>query len=156
MLVNLRISTGILTRIASYYRQNTRWNVSIYYDPNVPLKSVVYVTKNFSAYVEAYLVPRIARLKKNYYDQRYICLRDWHLSVLWGSNWGTSVEKPRPSQHNCIRRAPIMLNNYIDTVAQFVYVTANLRNQLFPGIFNPFRESGESLKWISSKLSLVT
>ena len=27
-----------------------------------------------------------------------------------------------------------------------VYVTANLRNQLFPGIPNPFRESGESLK----------
>ena len=31
-----------------------------------------------------------------------------------------------------------------------VYVTANLRNQIFPGIPNPLRESGESLKWISS------
>ena len=29
-----------------------------------------------------------------------------------------------------------------------VYVTANLRNQIFPGIPNPFRESGESLKFI--------
>ena len=31
-------------------------------------------------------------------------------------------------------------------------VTANPRNQLFPGISNPFRLSGESIKWISSKL----
>ena len=29
-----------------------------------------------------------------------------------------------------------------------IYVTANLRNQIFPGIANPFRESGESLKCI--------
>ena len=27
-----------------------------------------------------------------------------------------------------------------------VYVTANLWNQIFPGLPNPFRESGESLK----------
>ena len=32
----------------------------------------------------------------------------------------------------------------------------NLRNQIFPGIPNPFRESGESLKKISNKLGLVT
>ena len=32
-----------------------------------------------------------------------------------------------------------------------IHVTANLRNQIFPGIPNPFRESGESLKLISSK-----
>ena len=37
-----------------------------------------------------------------------------------------------------------------------VYVTASPRNQLFPGISSPFRESGESLKWISSKLGIVT
>ena len=29
-----------------------------------------------------------------------------------------------------------------------IYVTANLRYQIFPGIPNPFRESGESLKCI--------
>ena len=33
-----------------------------------------------------------------------------------------------------------------------IYVTANLWNQLFSGIPNPFRESGESLEWISSIL----
>ena len=33
-----------------------------------------------------------------------------------------------------------------------IYVTASLRNQLFPGISSPFRESGGSLKLISSKL----
>ena len=31
------------------------------------------------------------------------------------------------------------------------YITANLRNQIFPGIPNPFKESGESLKLLSSK-----
>ena len=29
-----------------------------------------------------------------------------------------------------------------------IYITANIRNQLFPWIPNPFRESGESLKCI--------
>ena len=29
-----------------------------------------------------------------------------------------------------------------------IYVTVNLRNQLFPGIPNPFRESGKYLKFI--------
>ena len=34
----------------------------------------------------------------------------------------------------------------------YIYIcSANLLNQIFPGIPNPFRESGESLKWISSK-----
>ena len=40
-----------------------------------------------------------------------------------------------------------------------IHATANLRNQLFPGISNPFREPGESLKLIFSrlgKLGLVT
>ena len=36
-----------------------------------------------------------------------------------------------------------------------IYVTANLRIQIFPGIPNPFRESGKSLKWISSKSNLT-
>ena len=36
-----------------------------------------------------------------------------------------------------------------------VYVIANLRNQIFPGIPNPLRESWESLKWISSKSNLT-
>ena len=35
------------------------------------------------------------------------------------------------------------------------YVTANLRNQIFPGIPNPLRESGESLKLISIKSNLT-
>ena len=34
-------------------------------------------------------------------------------------------------------------------------VTANLRAQIFHGIPNPFRESGEPLKWISSKYNLA-
>ena len=38
----------------------------------------------------------------------------------------------------------------------YIYVTANLRNQLFPRISSPLRETGESLKQISSKLGLVT
>ena len=33
---------------------------------------------------------------------------------------------------------------YIETIC--IYVTANLRKQLFPGIPNPFREFGEYLK----------
>ena len=33
-----------------------------------------------------------------------------------------------------------------------IYVAANPRNKLFPEISNPFRESGESLKLIFSKL----
>ena len=36
-----------------------------------------------------------------------------------------------------------------------IYVAANLWNQLIPGISNSFRESGESLKWISSKLGIL-
>ena len=34
------------------------------------------------------------------------------------------------------------------TIPMRVYVTANLWNQIFPGIPNPFRESGEYLKCI--------
>ena len=33
-------------------------------------------------------------------------------------------------------------------VCIYVYVTVNLRNQLFPGFLNPFREFRESLKCI--------
>ena len=39
----------------------------------------------------------------------------------------------------------VLINQYIYTY-QCIYVTANLRNQLFPGIPNPFRELGEFLK----------
>ena len=48
ILVNWRISVGILTRIARYPYQNTCWNVTIYLDLNNLLKCVVYVAKLFS------------------------------------------------------------------------------------------------------------
>ena len=37
----------------------------------------------------------------------------------------------------------------------YIFATVNLRNQIFPGIPNTFRESGESLKLVSSKSTLT-
>ena len=44
---------------------------------------------------------------------------------------------------------------FTTTLYIYIYVTANLRNQIFPGIPYPLRESGESLKRISSKSNLT-
>ena len=41
-------------------------------------------------------------------------------------------------------------NTYI-----YIYVTVILRNQIFPGNLNPFRESGESLKLISIESNIT-
>ena len=61
----------------------------------------------------------------------------------------STLPPPPPPPHipnlAVLRSHPRQIN-YI-----FIYVTANLRNQIFPGIPNPFREFVESLKWISSK-----
>ena len=55
ILVNLHISTDILTRMARYPRQNTCLNVSVYYDFNDPLKRVVYVAEFFPVFMHIYL-----------------------------------------------------------------------------------------------------
>ena len=50
ILVDEHNSTGILTSITRYPRQNTCWNISIYYDPDDSLKCFVHVAEYFSMY----------------------------------------------------------------------------------------------------------
>ena len=47
-----------------------------------------------------------------------------------------------------MRYIPGKFQTVIYTYTVLIYVTVNLRNQLFSGIPNPFRESGEFLKCI--------
>ena len=47
-----------------------------------------------------------------------------------------------------VKKKIVELLYMLQTGCDHSYVTANLRNQIFPGIPNPFRESGESLKCI--------
>ena len=51
-------------------------------------------------------------------------------------------------------RTTLLLCTTIILSIYSVYVTANLRNQIFPGFPNLFRESEESLKLIFSKSNL--
>ena len=48
-----------------------------------------------------------------------------------------------------------MFGDNILSIHTHIYVPANLWNQIFPGIPDPLREFGESLKLISSKSNLT-
>ena len=60
-------------------------------------------------------------------------------TVFWWMEYFTSKDIPKSSLWIKICSLQFLYNRNI-------YITANLRNQIFPGIPNPFRESGESLK----------
>ena len=64
-------------------------------------------------------------------------------------------EHVSPLRQTINEKIPVQFNRCSACTNCDIYVTANPRNQIFPGISNPFKESGESLKWISSKSNLT-
>ena len=46
----------------------------------------------------------------------------------------------------CASERQVKQSDIVPKLLSLIYVTANLRNQIIPGIPNPFREFGESLK----------
>ena len=76
-------------------------------------------------------------------------LSRWNMKYMW--DWCTVCKLVK----NAPRTRRTETHSSACYIHMYIYVTANPRNQLFPGISNPFRESEESLKWIFSKSNLT-